>query len=52
MVQNLFPDSRPVFQDDNAPIQVAGIVGIWHNELDDELQHPVCPPPLSSLILI
>lgn len=39
MVQTLFPDKRPVYQDNNANVQTAGIVREWYNEHDDELQY-------------
>lgn len=32
MVQNSFPHSQPVFQDDRSPIHTAGIVRDWHDD--------------------
>lgn len=52
LVQVLFPNSRPVFQDDNAPIHTAGIVKDWFDEHEDELQHLVWPPQSPDLNII
>jgi hypothetical protein len=39
MIQTLFPNNDAVFQDVNAPIHTAGIVRVWFEEHEDELQH-------------
>jgi hypothetical protein len=39
VVQTLFPNNDAVFQEDNAPIQIAGTVQSWFEEHDGELQH-------------
>lgn len=52
MLQTVFPDERPVYQDDNAPIHTAGIVRDWFNEHDEEVQHLVWPPQSPDLNII
>ena len=47
MVQYLFPNSRPVFEEDNSPVHTAGIFGNWLDEHDDELQHLLWPRSVS-----
>lgn len=49
MVQTLFPDRRPVHQDDNYPVHTAGIVREGYKEHNDQLQHFVWPPQFPNL---
>lgn len=46
MMQCLFPDKRPVYQDDNDPIHTVVIIRYWYNEHKDEVQHLVGTPHL------
>jgi hypothetical protein len=39
MIQTLFPNNDAVFQDDNAPIHIAGTAQSWLEEREVELQH-------------
>jgi hypothetical protein len=48
-VVRLFPNSDAVFQDDNVPIHIAGIVQSWFEEHEGELQH--LPLPTQSPVL-
>lgn len=52
MIQNVFPNKRPVYQDDNVPIHTAGIMRDWYNEHDDQLQHLVWSPQFPDLNII
>ncbi|GBM65664.1 hypothetical protein AVEN_217654-1 [Araneus ventricosus] len=46
MLQTLFPGERPLFQDDNAPLNTACCVQTWLDEHDDEVEHLTwCPQP-------
>jgi hypothetical protein len=38
MIQTLFAKNDAVFHDDNAPIYTEGIVQLWFEENEDELQ--------------
>jgi hypothetical protein len=39
MIQAFFPNNVAVFQDDSAPIHIAGTVQTWFEEHEGELQH-------------
>ncbi|GFW60768.1 transposable element Tcb1 transposase [Trichonephila clavipes] len=43
-VQTVFPEERPLFQDDNAPIHTARCVQVWFEEHDVEVEHLECDP--------
>ena len=39
MVQTLFSDGDGIFQDDNAPIDIADVINNWYEEHESELEH-------------
>jgi hypothetical protein len=43
MIQMLFPNNDPVFQDDTVPIHTAGTVNLWFEGHEGELQHRPWP---------
>ena len=52
MVQELFPDVKSIFQDDNAPIHTAHVVKNWYQEHESELEHMKWPPQSPDLDII
>ncbi|GFX47739.1 DDE_3 domain-containing protein [Trichonephila clavipes] len=48
-MQTLFPGGEGNFQDDNAPIHVAGLVQSWFDEHEDEVIHLPWPAQLTDL---
>ena len=52
MVQTLFPDACPIFQDDNAPIHTARCVDAWFDEHSDEVEHLIWCPQSPDLNII
>jgi hypothetical protein len=49
MIQTLFPNNDAVFQDDNAPIHIAGTTQSWFEKHEGELQHLSWPAESSDL---
>jgi hypothetical protein len=52
MSQTLFPNNDAVFQFDRVPIRTAGIVQLWFEEHEGELQHlpwPAQSPDLDNM---
>jgi hypothetical protein len=43
MIQTIFFKNDAVFQDDTAPIHIAGALPSWFEEHEGELQHLPCP---------
>ncbi|GFX31389.1 DDE_3 domain-containing protein [Trichonephila clavipes] len=43
MTQTFFPVRVGIFQDDNAPIHITGLVQSWYDEHMDEVKHLPCP---------